>query len=657
MRIKTFVKQCREHDLFKMLSIYVVSSWVILQVLSVTSQPLGLPQKAVTFLIITLLICLPIYLFIIWKYKIVPLEKERLQLETEDDGDVDRHLIKRSFKKYYVIASIFITTLCAFAIFFIIDINFIKSASPISYTESPRIAVLKFGNNTGDPKYDDVGKMASDWIMHGITENKLGQVISQDVILQYNTMINGGKEPDLQNNIVKEYLQPAKIVSGNYFLKNGKLVFQATLTDGKTDKTLFSLKPEECLSTNPLNCIEQVEASITGFLATEGNKKLMLQEDPPNYEAYKLVLEAKYGAYDDRYLQLIEKAIEIDPNYFEAKVLRVAYNYNKGKYAIADSLLNMVKPESNRNERQINLINMYDALLSGNNKKVYKTNLTEFNYATYDLESNSTTMVIALQYVNRVKEVDSIYNLVKSDTLNIQTCSDCADRIYIKARADIELKKYAQTIKFLEKALNINNANLLKKPYLSALLRNGDDNKVNIFMDNANLTETQDFYSDLCLYIGKEYLLINKAEMAKKYLDKVTESATLNNTNKASSHLYNGNFKNAESDFEVIVKNNPTNTEAQIALAISKYKSGKIAEATKIVDALKNMKKPYQFGVIDYALAQYYAVTGDTLNMYDRLLKSVGAGHLYEPTSYKNDLFFKNFKNTKKFNQVMNFWQ
>lgn len=58
-----------------MLSIYVVSAWVVLQVLSVTWQPLGLPHKSVTFLIIVLLLCFPLYIFLLWKFKLAPLHK------------------------------------------------------------------------------------------------------------------------------------------------------------------------------------------------------------------------------------------------------------------------------------------------------------------------------------------------------------------------------------------------------------------------------------------------------------------------------------------------------------------------------------------------------------------------------------------------------
>lgn len=658
MHFKNFIQQCRAHNLFKMLSIYIVSSWVILQVLSVTWQPLGLPQKSVTFLIIILLVGLPLYLLIIWKYKIIPLEKQRLLDKETTNEDTENAILSSSFKKYYLITSVFITSLCVFATFLIININFASNTPKILYSETDRIAVLKFGNNTGNPQYDDVGKMASDWILHGITENKLGQVISPDVIKQYNTMFSEGTDPKAEGKMVKKYLKPARILTGNYFLQNGNLVFQATLIDGTTDKTIYSFKPVDCNETNPVACIQQLEATINGFLATEGKKKLMLQESPPNYEAYRLVLESNYVEYDENYLQMLENAIALDPNYFEPKVLRVAYHYNMENFKVADSLLKLLKPASNRNTRQINLINMYDALLKGDNKKAYLANLKEYEYAPFDLVSNSSTMIFALQFVNRVEEVDSVYNEIKSDSLNLTNCYECINRIYIKALADISLKKYTETIQLLDNAMEFSNSDLLKKPYLSALIRNGNEyeDKVKEYLSKIYLTESEANYATLSLFAGLEYLLLDKQELAKIYLNQVLTTSDAQNRDKAFANLHLGNYNISEKEFEIIVQENPTDFKAQAAWAISKHKNGKESDAKSIVTQLEQMRSTFQFGEIDYSLAQYYAVVGDTANLYRHLLKAVASGYRFRRQSYADDIFFKDYSTSQQFKQVQEFW-
>lgn len=662
MGFKRFIKQCHEHNLFKMLSIYIVSSWVLLQVLSITWQPLGLPQKSVTFLIILLLVLLPFYLLIIWKFKMLQFVKENALEEGEEtDADsseqVEESPLNGHFKRYYLMVSIGITAVCAFASFFIIRKNFIYSEDPkVVYSETNRIAVLKFGNNTGNPKYDDVGKMASDWILHGITENNLGQVISPDVIDQYNTVFGTNTNPKADGEVIKEYLKPARIVTGNYFLKNGKFVFQATLIDGKSDKTIYSFKSVDCPESNPLACIEDLEETINGFFVTEGRKKLMLQESPPNFEAYQMVLQSNYIDYDENYLRTLEKAIELDKNYFEPKILRVAYHYNMDNFVQADSLLRLLKPISNGNARQSNLIKMYDALLKGDNKKVYQTNLNEYKTAPFDITSNATTMTIAFQFVNMVEKVDEIYNQIENDQTNLATCYGCMNRIYIKSLADIQLKKYAETIKLLKKATAESTSDLLRKPYVTALIRNGDDDLVKAYLLKLELTENEEVYAGYALYSALEYLLKNDEKKAERYFKEVLKTNAAVSRENAFAYLHMGNYSDAQKEFTAHIQENPSDFQAYSALAISHYKNKDEASAKIVLDNMDKLRKPFQFGEIDYSLAQYYAVTGDTNRVNHYLLKAVASGKRFTLHSYANDVFFRDYVDTKKFKEVMQFW-
>lgn len=135
-----------------MLSIYVVSAWVILQVLAITWQPLGLPQKSVTFLIITLLLCFPLYIFFLWKFQLAPLQKTEAELdEAETDENVEKE--KKAFRKMYFSSLGIIASICAITVILIVNKNFYRESADTlpKIVKSDKIAVLKFGNNTGDP--------------------------------------------------------------------------------------------------------------------------------------------------------------------------------------------------------------------------------------------------------------------------------------------------------------------------------------------------------------------------------------------------------------------------------------------------------------------------------------------------------------------------
>ena len=67
MKFKNFLKVCHEKEVFKKLSLYVVFSWVLLQVISLISDAIGLSKNVLTYSLIILLIGLPTYIFYVWK--------------------------------------------------------------------------------------------------------------------------------------------------------------------------------------------------------------------------------------------------------------------------------------------------------------------------------------------------------------------------------------------------------------------------------------------------------------------------------------------------------------------------------------------------------------------------------------------------------------
>lgn len=655
MNLNSFFKQCHEKEVFKMLSIYVVSAWVILQVLSVTWHPLGLPQETVTFLIIVLLLCFPLYIFFIWKFRISPMHKTDVETEAKE---LKRH---RGFKRIYFSGLGIISTLCAITVFLIVNKNFSaeKEMAPLKIERSDKIAVLKFGNNTGNPKYDIVGKMASDWIIHGITENQVAQVITQDLVDEYKTILKGKNINVDENTIVKEYLKPSKIISGNFYLKNGNLIFQGMLIDGKSDKINFSFNPTECAAENPLQCIEDLNESITGYFITEDKKRLMLQERPPKYDAFKYLLEAKNSNENEEYITLLEKSIEADSTYFEPKVLRVAHYYNEKKFKKADSLLKLIKPDSYTNKRQLNLLDMYKSLLSGDNRTVYKTILKEYEIAPFDLQTNKTAMVVALQYVNRPEEVEKIYKTVSMDSINLQNCFDCLVRIYVKAYADIELGNYSAAIYTIENAKKEDEAKLLDRPLVIAYVRADREEELNQFLRMKNIVATPEEVQALYLQVGKEFLLKGNKQKANEYFDKIitTETGALDNGVLSEALFYKEAYAKAETALKKIYHKDPENVDALAMLAICNWEMGNISTAEKYIQDLDRLRADFQFGKVDYALAQYYAATGDEAELYRHLLKAVANGHLYHWKYFQNDPQFLKYNKSKEFKEVLAFWK
>lgn len=650
MNLKSFFKECQNKDVFKMQSIYLVSSWVLLQVLALTWKPLGLPEKSVTYLIILLLIGFPLYILYIWKANVAPIEKEAIIL--------DKTALKKkvAFKKMYFTILGVTAVLCVVAVSLIINKNFKNTAELTAVNQSDKIAVLKFGNNTGDPAYDIIGKMAADWIMHGITENKAGQVISNEVVDEYASALKLKNTMGDVNSVVKEYLKPSKIISGNFYLKNNQLLFQCVVKDGNKDETIIAFETKECGANDALKCIDELKEQILGFLMTEGRKKEMLQETPPKYDAYKYVLEAKNTKENEKHLQLLNKAIEADPNYFEPKVLRVAFYYNTGDYLKADSLLKAIEPDSKNNKRQLNLLNTYSALLAGNNKKVYSTTLEEFAITPFDLKSNKSAMVVALQFVNQPLAVAPIFKAIKMDSMDLRNCQDCIIRVYVQALANIELKRYDAAMQLLEPATEISEETFIKKPLVVAYIRSGNDAKAATFLNKFEMINELETFLDLCLFTAKEYLLMGNISKANEYLDKVINANSTETTMRAEAYYFKNNYKEAEKILKELYAKNQENIDVLAKLAICNFKMNNKKQAGKYLKNLEVLRGSYQYGSIDYAFAQFYAVSEDKIEMDKHLLRAVAEGHLYTSQAFQNDPHFLKYKNAPSFKNILSYW-
>ena len=662
MKIKSFLKECREKDVVKKISIYAVSSWLLIQVVAVMWEPLGLPAKTVTFLILLLLIGFPIYIFAIWRFQIEPIHKQQ-QIEAGTQALPNGKDYLTPFQKIYYSILAVISVLVILISLVIIKNNFIEEVPALEIKEGNKIGVLQFGNNTGNSSYDIVGKMAADWIVHGITEKNIAQVVSPEIVSDYTNILKASISPQRSENVLQDYFQPAKIINGNYYLKNGKLLFQCSVTDGKMDKTLITLESVECSSDSPLDCIEAIKQRILGYLITEDQDPYNLEQIPPNFEAYQYLLTAKNESVsEEEYLELLNKAIAADKNYFEPKVLRVAYYFNQGvatsdkeAFKKSDSLLKNIGTISANNKRQANILNGYRSLLQGANDRVYSYFKKEYDVAPFDMKTNASFMVIALQYVYRPEEVDSIFNEVNMQTADLNNCEDCIDRLYIKALSDLELGRYKEVINFIEPLADDKNFEMLKTPLLDAYIRIGDFNKVDALLDNVSDSQNE---MKTNFRVGKECLLVGNRERANVYFDKVLDFPLRDEVVKyrARAYYYKEDYLAAEPLLEKNNEATPNNEENIALLSITYQKNRKTEQAAQLISKLDSLRSTYQYGTIDYQLARYSASLGKKPETINYLLKAVSSGYLYGPSEYQNDPHFKNFLDASDFDKILTYW-
>jgi tetratricopeptide (TPR) repeat protein len=240
----------------------------------------------------------------------------------------------------------------------------------------------------------------------------------------------------------------------------------------------------------------------------------------------------------------------------------------------------------------------------------------------------------------------------------LEKCLQCGFRYYLKGLSDVELKKYEQVITEILPITKTIEDGYLKRPLVMAYIRSGNYNALNDQYKFWELAMDKNDLLNLDMIIGNEFLLANEFDSAKLYFNKVIDDSNqLNDSiNLASSYYYIKDYKNAQSFFEQINIDDPKNIDVVVKLAIINSINGSDADADQLIKSLNTLRAKFQFGEVDYGMAQYHAVINDKVNTFNYLRKAVAEGKLFTPTTFQNDPHFVTIKDTQEFKDILNYW-
>ncbi len=527
-----------------------------------------------------------------------------------------------------------------------------------SATDDKRIAVYGFENNTGNDELDIFGKMLEDRIAHAISRNNLASVISSQVIDNYYEMASAENGSADFNVVLEQNLAVDSLITGSYYLNKDSILIDCSMVDAKSGSLAASLETITSHKDEPLEAIKQLSERVLSFLATADLPELIIEEELPKYEALKHILESKMGPESEELFH-IESALKIDPNYFEAKLLRLSYYYNMDDYHTMDSLRNQINLEKLRpSQRQQNLLYFYDALLDGNNLEAYNRYKEEYDFAPYDPTSNLTMMVMALQFVHDAEEVLEIYEEVKEPDLALAKCFDCQIRQYVKGLALIELERYKEAQK---EFLNLYEL-AYDRAYLTHLLRTfvkeKSWSKVEEYMSAAQIPKEDLAY--LYFTIANESLLISEKTKAHQFYKKSVEFFELSDFSdleKSMAYYYLDDFKESKKLLDKLLLSEPQNTEALTYKALNclSLNLNDCFESSK--STILNSKESFDFGATEYAMAKLFLAEGKKDDCLLYLQKAIENGQIYKTGSFCNDAFFASLQDDSRFIKLHNYWK
>jgi len=639
MKFNDFIKKCYENEIIKSITIFVVSCWTVIQVSHVTHDAVGLPEEFVSVLIILFFLLTPFYLYYAW-------QKHGKKDQPAELDDTQRHEA-RGFKVMYFRVMALASAFCLFMVFFVASNKFFnKNKFEIRAEDNKdKIAVLSFKNRTLESDYEIIGKMAADRIAYGITQKQIAQVISSDVVDGYATMMQANQMKTGNSDFLRTYLQPGRIISGSFYEDDGKFLFESSLINGETNEIIYSFQQESCDITSPLDCIEQLKQVILSYLSDRDKSTMVLEQNPPKFEAYRYMLEAKElrNPATSEYISLLQRAIQEDEAYFEPKVARIGYYYNVGDYDTADSLVNEINLTDIEDDRQKNILRLYQNLLAGKYANVYRFMKSEYELAPYDFENNNSLMIIALEFVNLPEVVPDIAKEISADLVNTKDCAVCVQRVKVLMDAHLRNNAADSVINLYDEFTELQPSATLFRPLLTAWIQKQDFEQVSALYNDAARTLSFEELESLTIHIQNQMVVHGLREnLATLGLKRVTSE-----TNVFWESVFLGD------DLEKAKTSISENADQQLIFTLLKMDD---ADALTQMNELSSTASRTDYGWQDYQFARYHMLSGNEEAALTHLKRSVEKGSYFTDYTFKNDGVFEPLFTNPEFENILSYW-
>ncbi|MGK0238226.1 MAG: TolB-like protein/tetratricopeptide (TPR) repeat protein [Candidatus Pelagisphaera sp.] len=370
----SFWQELKRRHVARVALTYVIVSWIIIQVAVATFAGFGIPDWAFRFVVLMLLLGFPIALILAWAFEMTPdgIKTTKSARKERHGAPVsEKQGAKRNWTSIGFAAALPTVIFGALALYFYFgSTDSTPDSEAVEGSRETSIAVLAFENMS-----DDKG---NEFFSDGISEellNVLAKSKNLRVPARTSSFYFKGKNMAIQE-IGKE-LDVAYVLEGSVRKSGLQVRITAQLIDVENGYHLWSETFDRDLK-NIFALQDEIAGLIAAQLKVElGIERIAREVDP---EAHSLVLEGRFywnlrGAENfDRAADLVEKALEIDPDFAQAHALmtsiwsmRATYKTFAGDYDILPEIAAMRLSASRALELDPTLVEPYAAMGYGLN--------------------------------------------------------------------------------------------------------------------------------------------------------------------------------------------------------------------------------------------------------------------------------------------------
>jgi len=327
--ITVFLKEARRRRVFRVVALYIVGAWVVLQIADLVFPGLGIDEAAIRYVLIGAVLGFPIALFIGWRYDIVGGQVVR----TAASAVAADLSIGRS--DYAILAALaFVVAIITFQMGAEISETRVAETPTFAITDiDPNsVAVLPFTNVGGNPD--------NEYYSDGITTTILNAIARLPGLkVPARTSSFYFKDKDIDAREIGAQLGVAYLVQGSVQRAGNKLRIVAQLIEAETGYQLWS-EPYDRDIGNIFAVLDEVATMVARKMQVTlpgggGKIETVGTDNVAAFDWYLKGMEQK-SKYSNTDLLLAEisfkNAMALDPDFYEARMERAFTYLAQGNY-------------------------------------------------------------------------------------------------------------------------------------------------------------------------------------------------------------------------------------------------------------------------------------------------------------------------------------
>jgi serine/threonine protein kinase/tetratricopeptide (TPR) repeat protein len=481
-----------------------------------------------------------------------------------------------------------------------------------------RVMVAMFENQTGDKSLNPLGRMASDWITQGLSQTDLAEVVPTMTVLQFSpvtTSESGTSQAQNQPLSLAREIGAGIVISGVYYLADNDLQFHASITDVQHGKLIHSLEPVQGPLDKKMEVIqslrEQVLGSLAVYLDNAWDESYLKQAEIPEYEAYQEFMQGAefFGVDYPKAIQHFERAVELDPTFIQAKMwIATAYG-NQGCYAEAESILQSI----DQNRKKLSpfdghIVDWYKADLEGRHQEALRFIRMAEKLTPKNFTVNYIVGLQALQCNRPQETVETFARLDSVDPEILYRREVGSWRIGVLAEAHHMLGNYKKELKVAREGQNYYPDTLgLKLGEVRALAALERIKGIQAVIEESLTMKITATSPGTVMHEASEELRAQGyKEEALKIANRAVDWYQQHRGEAdyrfplAQAFYLAERLQESRALFEELFKEEPENIDFMGYLGTLAARLGDEEEALRISEELKNIDRPYLFGVHTY---------------------------------------------------------